>query len=248
MSIVTVDLPQHLFEMRSGTFALRSFKTTAVSNFQPSVPRREGARDQLWSARMDSTIMNRATAIEMEAWFAQLADRDWAFTAHDPLRNFTLGVGAGYAEGNDEILFTDANTVDQHFCSDLYLLEGATTALVKSAASRGSRSILIKNLDTSLEGQIVVKKGDHVGIGLPAEMNLHMVVADAVCDANGEARIVFIAPLWKRALVNDVVNFYKPTARFVMVDENSGELVREPGVFASGSVMAIEYPYQENNP
>ena len=244
MSYVTVPLPQGYFRMRNGSFSMQSFDTRATSRFAPGIPVYEGARDQLWSFEIQSVEMDRAQTIEFEAWLSQMADRNWCFTAYDPLRVYPLGVGGGAAIGNDEILFTDSTPADLSFCSDFRILEGATTALVKTLAARGSRSILVKGLDTALEGQTIVKKGDHVGIGLPGEMNLHMATANAVCDASGECRINFIAPLWKRALPNDVVRFVNPTARFVMVDRNN-QVVRSPGVLSQGSLRGIEIPYQE---
>ncbi len=247
MTMITVPLPQGLFRMRSGSFRLRSFQTVVRSSFKPSVPRREGARDQLWSVMMESTAMSRAETIELEAWFARLEDKDWGFSAYDPLRQFTLGVGGGFDGTNDEILFTDDVPENLSFCSDFSILEGATNALVKTAASRGARSIAIKGLATSLDGSTIVKKGDHIGIGIPGEMNLHMATSNAVCDSSGEARIDFIAPLWKQALVNDRVEFYRPTARFVLADEESGQIIRDPGHLASTSAVAIEVPYQEAN-
>lgn len=244
MTIVAVEFPHALFGVRNGTFALRSFATTSRSEFQPSVPRREGARAQLWTFEISSPPMDRATTIAMEAWFANLSDQDWAFSAYDVFRQCTLGAGGGYNGANTEILFTDSGSNNLSFCSDFRLLEGATTALVKMAAARGQRSVSVKGLDSGLSGNVIVRAGDHIGIGQPGEMNLHMVTADAVCDGNGEARIHFIARLWKRALVNDVVNFYRPTGRFVMADE-SGELVRDSGMISTGSIVAIELPYQE---
>ena len=247
MSYVTVPLPQGFFRMRNGSFALQSFDTRASSRFAPGVPVYEGARDQLWSFEIQSVEMDRAQTIEMEAWFAQMADRNWCFSAYDPLRIYPLGVGNGAAIGNDEILFTDSAAADLSFCSDFKILEGSSTALVKTTAARGSKSVVVKGLDTALEGQAIVKKGDHIGIGQPGEMNLHMAVANAICDASGEARIEFVAPLWKRALPNDYVRFVMPTARFVMVDRNN-QLVRSPGVFSQGSLRGIEVPYQEPQP
>jgi len=247
--IVTVDLPQSLFKIRTGSFHLRSYRTTSASNWQPSVPRREGARDHLWSLEVESTALGREATIELEAWFAQLADQNWCFKTYDPLRQLPLGVGNGYADTNDEILFTTSPGGENlSFCTDFRILEGSTSALVKTEVARGSRSLVIKGLDTGLSGQTIVKKGDHVGIGLPGEMNLHMVTSNAVCDASGEARLNFIAPLWKRALPNDVINFDKPPARFVMLDDDN-RIVREPGQLAQGvPIRAIEYPYQEPNP
>ena len=232
--------------MAGGTFALRSFRTSSVSTFQPSVPRREGARDTLWSCRFEMPPLDRATAIEAEAWFAQIAHEDYCFLAYDPLRRFPLGVGGGFYEtGNTEILFTKSGGGTASFCTDLSLVTGAATALVRDEAARGATSVVVTGLDTGLDGETIVRRGDHVGIGLPGEMNLHMAIGNAVCDSSGDTRINFIAPLWKRAMPGDIVRFVKPTARFVMVDESTGELVRSLGPIANGTAVGIEMPYQE---
>jgi hypothetical protein len=192
--------------------------------------------------------MSREETIAMEAWFARLAGRDWAFRAYDPLRQLPLGAGNGYRPANDEILFTGSDTVDRSLCSDFKLREGSTTALVAAQASRGATTLLIKGLDTALEGQAVLKTGDHFAVGAPGEQNLHMAMGDAICDASGQARIEFAAPLWKRALVNDLVSFHRPTGRFQLYETDANgsvELVRSAGPLSRGTLVAIEFPWQE---
>jgi|GEM_PF-6856105 len=246
--IVTVTLPQNLFEASAGPFSLKHFRTSSASGFAQSSPDFGGALESLWSFSMQAAPMSREATIEMEAWFARLGGNDWAFRAYDPLRQMPLGEGGGFKLTNDEIKFTDDTPTALSLCSDFRILEGANTALVKTLASRGSTSVLIKGLDTSLSGKTILKRGDQFSIGLPGEMNLHMAVADCVCDASGEARIEFTAPLWKRALPNDLVDFYRPTGRFTLFhkdDNGSVELVRSAGPLSAGALSAIEYPYQE---
>ena len=114
----------------------------------------------------------------------------------------------------------------------------------------GVTSLLIEGLDTALEGEAILKRGDHFSVGLPSEMNLHMAVSNAICDAAGRARLNFLAPLWKRALENDHVEFFRPTGRFCLYatdDNGSVELVRSSSLAASGTLTAVEWPYQEPN-
>ena len=248
--VVTVELPQQLFETSSGPFALTTFRGRAASQFKPSAPQYGPLREDLWTFTIEAAPMGRAATVYMEAWFHRLARRDWAFTAWDPLRQLPLGRGNDYSPANSEILFTDDAEADQSFCSDYRLLAGSTRALVRTAAARGATTILAKGFDTSLAGQTLLKFGDHLSIGLPGEMNLHMSAASAVCDANGEARIELANPLWKRSLVNDVIEFARPTGRFglyAMDDNGSVELVRSAGPLSRGSLRAIEFPYQEGN-
>ncbi len=246
--VVTVTLPQDLFETQAGPFTLKHFRTRSASAFKPSRPDFGPALESLWTFTIHAAPMSREVTIAMEAWFARLGGNDWAFRAYDPLRQYPLGEGGGFKLTNDEVLFTDDTPADLSFCSDLRLLEGSNTALVKVETARGSSSVLIKGLDTALAGKTILKTGDQFSIGLPGEMNLHMAIADCVCDASGETRIEFTAPLWKRVLPNDMVDFYRPTGRFALFNtdaNDSVELVRSAGPLSVGTLSAIEFPYQE---
>ncbi|MFK5980882.1 MAG: hypothetical protein QM488_18565 [Rhizobiaceae bacterium] len=245
---VTVELPQDIFQTRGGPFGLGSYRFSSASSFQPSTPSFGPNLENLWAFSIEASPLSRRETIYMEAFFARLSTKNWAFRAYDPLRQLPLGFGGGYSPANDEILFTNDAAQDLSFCSDLRLLEGATTALVKTEAPRGADSVLIKGLDLSLAGKTILETGDHFSIGVPGEMNLHMSMSDCVCSATGEARIDFMAKLWKRALPGDIVNFYRPTGRFILVDtaaNGSVELVRSSGPLSSGNLSAIEVPYQE---
>lgn len=246
--IVTVDLPQHIFTTKRGSFALKTFATSTTPQFQPARPDTGPDATQLWMCRFETPRMSRAETIYMEAWFARLARRAWCFRAYDPLRQLPLGVGNGYSPTNAEILFTGEDEVEGSLATDFRLLEGSTSARVAEAAQRGATSLLIEGIDTALEGADVLKFGDHFDVGLPSEMNLHMAGGAAVCDANGKARIELINPLWKRALAGDLIEFYRPTARFglfVQADNGSVELVRSWGMVSEGTLVGIEIPYQE---
>ena len=90
----------------------------------------------------------------MEAFFARLGFRDWAFRAYDPFRQYPLGRGNGFAPGSAEILFTGDDAVDRSFCSDLRLLAGSTSARVAEYAPRGSTS-LTSSTALALAGSMV---------------------------------------------------------------------------------------------
>lgn len=248
MSVVTVDLPQHLFETSSGPFSLKPFRGSSASSLAPSRMQFGPTIESLWTFTMNAAPMSRTATIEMEAWFANIGHRDWAFRAYDPLRQLPLGIGNGYRPGNAEILFEDALEAENSFCSDFRIRTGGTSALVKTEAPRGANTIIIKGIDPALAGQAVLKRGDHFSVGLPGCMNLHMAMNHAVANSDGEARIDFMAPLWKRALINDVVEFYRPTGRFgLYANDGNGtvELVRSSGPLSTGSLSAIEFPWQE---
>lgn len=243
-SFVSVALPQDVFRVRQNTFRHRTWSQVSRSRYQPSVPRSTGARDMLWVASMETPPMSQASVLRLEAFFARLRWSSWCFTAFDPFRAVPQGVGNGHGI-SDELLFTTSGAADLSFCSDLSLTLGSDRALVRDAAVRGATSIVVTGLNTDLEGQAVVKEGDCFSIGQSGEMNLHMAMADAICDASGECRIEFLAPLWKRALPNDTVQFVKPTGRFMLVDDETGEIVRDAALLGTTSVSMIEVPYQE---
>jgi len=248
LGVVTVELPQDVFLMHEGSFRLEAFSAISLSRFQPSAIRTDGPTQELWTFDVKIAALDIARMIEVEGFLARLIGRNWAFTAYDTLRtNNARGVGGGFTINNDEILFTDGAMIDQSFASDFSILEGSDRALVDTAAARGATSLKIKGLDTSLEGQRIVRLGDHVGIGLPGEMNLYQVMSDAICDASGETRIEFRPGLWKRALVNDLVQFRNPPARFVLRDRQSAFVNRNNNNFGHLSLTAIEFPYQEAN-
>jgi len=245
--ITTVQLPQYIFGKQDGPFTLMPHRPRAVSGFRPSTPKFGPSRESVWTFTLNSGPLIREEAIEMEAFFAQIGHGDWCFTAYDTLRVLPLGRGNGFAAANAEVLFTDAGGAPHSFASNLRLISGGTTVLVKTAAPRKATSLLVKGIDPALSGQKVLKRGDHFSLGLPGEMNLHMATADVVCDAGGDARIEFLAPLWKRALANDLVEFFKPSARFGLYSESGGtvELVRSAGQLARGTLRASEVPFQE---
>lgn len=244
---VSIRLPAWA-KVREGSFSLTPFPVSSSSSFRPSVPRRSGSRESLWRCELTTPPRDRATVIEMEAWFARMAHRQWTFLAHDEFRRFPLGVGGGAVEsGGTEILFEDDGGNADSLCTDFALTEGSGTGLVAEAAARGATTLLVKGLPAALAGQAALRAGDHFSTGLPGEENLHIAVADAVIDAAGKCRVEFVAPLWKRALPGDTVRFVRPTARFVMVDEQSGQIVRSVGQYAEGRIVGIEYPFQEPN-
>lgn len=242
-SIVTLCLPD-LFRVRQNTFELVRISAMATSRYAGSVPRFADARDMLWRCQLETPNLSRESVIELKGFFANVAHGAYAISLYDPFQHPLLGAGNN-SKTSEEMLFTTSGGADLSFCTDLSLTTGSGQALIKTEAARGASSILVKGLATSLEGEIVVRRGDHVGIGLPGEMNLYQATADAVCDASGECRISFMAPLWKRALVNDVVQFVKPRGRFVLTDMETGRFVQSIGAVGTGSLMAIEYPWQE---
>lgn len=247
--IVTVDLPDFL-EMRSGSFQLKHYSSFAQATYQPALPQFGPDEVALFSFVMDMVPLGRTETFRAEAFFARLAGRAWCFRFADPERRLPVGVGNGYSEASAEILFTDGNDDDYSLCTDFRLYEGSTRALAKSLALRGADSVLLKGIDTALAGQTILKAGDHLSIGLPSEMNLHMAATNAVCDANGESRVQLINPLWKRALPNDHVEFGDPAGRFVLYRQDpngSVELVRRAGMLSEGTLIGIEFPYQEPN-
>lgn len=240
------ELPQQWFEASAGPFELKVFRSRTVSAFAPEMAVWSGDEVSLWTFEMEAAPMGREATLIMEAWFHRLARRDWAFTAWDPLRQLPRGAGNGYSPGNDEILFDGAS-----FASDFRILEGSTTALVKTAAARGADTLLAKGFDPALAGQAVLKFGDQFSVGLPGEMNLHMAAADAICDANGETRIELANRLWKPALPGDLIEMGRPTGRFTLWRQDANgsvSLPRSAGPLSSGRLSAIELPYQEGNP
>lgn len=247
IGVVTIDLPQNLFEASAGPFQLTPFRGQSASPLAPSRRSYGPMQENLWTFTMEAAPMGRDATIRMEAWFAKLADKDWAFRAYDPLRQLPRGIGNGYRPGNSEILFTDDEEEAGSFCSDFRIREGSTTALVRDLAPRNATSLLVKGLDTNLAGQACLKTGDHFSVGQPGQMNLYMATCDAVIDEDGYARIDFLAPLWKRVLPGETVEFYRPTGRFGLYQTSNGtvELVRSAGPLSSGSLTAIEFPWQE---
>lgn len=249
LAVVTVCLDQTVFKMQEGSFQLRTFSDLSASRFRPSNPRFGGPHEQLWTFQAKMGALSIAETIELEGFLARMAGRNWAFTAYDSWRTDNgRGVGGGYAPSNDEIKFTDATSTALSFCSDFKLREGATSALVHTAAASGATGIRIKNLPTSLEGQSIVKLGDQIGIGTHGEMNLHMAMNNAVCDSNGEAYLQFLPALWKPVVVGDFVNFRNPTARFVFAERDRLAVERNRDNFGHITLNAIEVPYQAANP
>ncbi|MGE0575387.1 MAG: hypothetical protein AB7F22_10650 [Reyranella sp.] len=229
VDFTTIGFPGDLLRISSGSFRLRPFQTSPGSIYSGFV-RAYGSMQMRWTAECEMAGFAGADNNAWDAFIARLEGQVNLFEVSDPLHDLPRGAGAGYAPDNTAVTITGVSI------PGVSIVEGATSCLVKTAAARYARTIIMKGLAAD---EVVFRGGDYFGL----DGNLYMVSGDVTADENGDARVPFKWRLWKPAAVDDVVQLLNPTARFQLASADQGTLRRTAPDFGSAGLSLIEVPY-----
>ncbi|MCP4935508.1 MAG: hypothetical protein GY927_15210 [bacterium] len=236
-SITTVSLPEDFYFVKNAKFQLKPVQQIFISQYVPDMPRFSGPNFMRWVSDVELCALVREEWQKYEAFVASMQGKPYAFTLHDSARCLPLGVGAGFDVDGPAQHWQDPDLSTQHF-DDGHWVDGATFCRVKENAPRYANSIVIKDVPAN---STILKHGDHFSVG----GNLYMANGVTLSDASGNARIDFNWRLHKPALSNDLVDFRKPSGRFVLIEGADGGVQKDNVTgFGYVSMQAIEVPYK----
>ena len=240
--IRTIDLPEDIYRVRSGSFRLMAQEDVFRSQFVPGNIS-TGPRFMFWSAEIDISPMFQDGAKDLRRRWSAFVTRNQgtsvAFRIYDPFRMAPSGRGAGISsDGVSQTQRRIRDAAQRRFTiSGHRLLEGSSTCAVYEAAPAYSDSVVMEGLEPNAD---VFFEGDLFGLG----GNCYEITQDARSDANGRTRVFFMWRFWKGHVAGDIVTLVKPTARFQFVSSEEGTLAHNL-VTGEASFKAVEVPFFE---
>lgn len=225
----TIALPDHLFNVKAGSFDFE-VRATGSESILSGFVRVDGFVELKWACELEMAVEERKFWQEFSAWRASVSGQLVLFAIHHPGQPLPLGAGAGYAKNNPLYPITGVTI------TGTTIRTGATTCLVKRAARRGAQAVLMEGLKPS---SLVFAPGDVFGLG----GNLYKIIGKVFADANGECRVPFRYRLWKGAKKGDIVTLRNPTCRMQLKTPNEGMPRLSAPNFGQASFSAREVPF-----